>query len=341
MDCGENTFSQAWNPPKPQPIQLSNERLDSLESRILCGYFGLMEYFSQSKRNRSRTLGDLIIYHLPCELHDESDRSDNFNNSDNFFDNRMPVRLSLQRRRRILQLYFNGFPQTSIADKVGVGQATVSGEVSRFKRLARNSSLEEASRLYGVEDVIEELRSLSVELRKLNLTPKECLDFAKTLERLRQLGGDFSDLEDLLRLCRRVNVEGFNVKEYFVHALRLARLEAETRKDYRQLVNEFELKSRQLEAAESRLASLEQEVKELEDKRRRITSELERLDEQLKERLKEANLTYEKIDRALKVEGLIERLKVSEEELGAFLEKLWESGLDLKTLAKIVEEFVK
>lgn len=253
----------------------------------------------------------------------------------------MPVRLSPQRRRRILQLYFNGLPQKSIAGRVGVGQATVSDEVSRFKQLAGNSSLEEASRLYGVQEVVEELRSLSMELNKLSLTPKECLEYAKTLDRLRQLGGDPSNLEDLLRLYRRVKVENLNIEEYFTHALRLARLEAETHRDYRQIVEEFELKSRRLEAMDSRLTSLKQEVKELEDKKRRITTELEELEKQLKEKLREARLTYEKIDRALKVEGLMDRLKVSGEELSEFLMKMRGSGLDLKTLARIAEEFKK
>lgn len=251
----------------------------------------------------------------------------------------MPARISPQRRKRILQLYFSGLTQNSIAGKLGVGQATVSDEVERFKRLAKASSLEEASKMYGVEDVVEELRSLSIELYKLNLTPKECIDFAKTLGELRRLGGSPSDLETLLRLCRRVKEEGFNIEEYFAHALRLAKLEAETRKDYRRLLEEFELKTRQLEAAESRLSSLKQKVKELEDRRGRTALELEKLEGQLEEKLKKAKLTYEKIDRALKVESLIDRLKVSEEELCEFLEKMRSSGLDLKTLTKIVEEF--
>lgn len=69
---------------------------------------------------------------------------------------------------------------------------------------------------------------------------------------------------------------------------------------------------------ESKPAFLRRQVKELEGRRRELNSQLERLDRRVREKFTEAKLTCEEVERALRIEGLMARLKVSGEELTEF-----------------------
>lgn len=251
----------------------------------------------------------------------------------------MPARISFQKQKRILHLYFSGLSQKIIAKKLGVVQATVSNEVSMFKSLVKDSSLKEASKLYNLENVVEELRALSVELHKLNLSPKECLDFAKTFEKLKRLGGDTSDLEGLLMLCQRVKMEGIKAEDYFNHAVRLARLEADTGKDYKFILEDLERKSQQLEEVNAKLTSMKKEIKGLESRKAELATEIENLEKKLKEKHDEVKLTDEKIEIALRIDRLIAKTGESEENIYEFLKEIQKSGLDLKRIKMLYETY--
>ncbi|MHA1712009.1 MAG: hypothetical protein ACTSUS_08130, partial [Candidatus Freyarchaeota archaeon] len=67
--------------------------------------------------------------------------------------------------------------QPEIARRVGVSQASVSNEIRRLMKMAEESSLNVALTDYGDEELVEELRLLAVQLRKLN-TKEEMLDQA-------------------------------------------------------------------------------------------------------------------------------------------------------------------
>ena len=87
----------------------------------------------------------------------------------------MPLRISLQNRRRALRLYLEGHPQVEVADRIGVAQSTVNNEIRKFITITEASSLEEETgkgyaqilkdfdektkRLKGLEEQISTLRS--------------------------------------------------------------------------------------------------------------------------------------------------------------------------------------
>jgi len=250
----------------------------------------------------------------------------------------MPLRISLQNRRRILRLYLEGHPQVEVADRIGVAQSTVNNDIRKFITIAESSSLEEASKTYDVGELVEELRALSVDLRRLRKSPKECLEAAKAMKSIIEAGLDPSNVKDFLRLCKKLQVEGSLPKEYLQYAVRLSRLEEETGKGYAQILKDFEEKAKRLKGLEEQISNLRSEIRGLEERRSSLQKELAGLEEDVKKRMKETALTNEKIERALRIEALMKKIDVSAEGLEGFLVEMNALNLDLKTVTKMLRD---
>lgn len=244
----------------------------------------------------------------------------------------------MQNRRRALRLYLEGHPQVEIADKIGVAQSTVNNEIRRFISIAKSSSLEEASKMYDVGELMEELRALSTDLRRLRKSPKECLEAAKAMRSIIEAGLDPSDVKDFLRLCKKLREEGSLPKEYLQYAVRLSKLEEETGRGYAQILKDSEEKAKKLKDLEERMNTLRSEIRGLEERRSSLQKELADLEEGVKKKMKETGLTNEKIERALRLEALMRGADVSAEGLEGFLGEMKALNLDLETVTKMMRD---
>jgi len=251
----------------------------------------------------------------------------------------MPQRISLQSRKRLIKMYFEGQPQTSIADRIGVSQSTVSNEVKRFIGVARSSSLEEALRMYDVAELVEELRALSVELARIGRSPRECLEAAKAMESIKEAGLDASDIPAFLRLCKRFQGRGSpSLEDFLKCAVKLSKLEEEMGRSYGQILKDFEEKGRLSKDLEEHIRKLRSDIKKLEETRSSLQKQLRELEEGVRRRMEEANLTYERIELALRIEDLMRRMGVSAESLANFLGEVYALNYDLDTVVKILRD---
>jgi len=247
----------------------------------------------------------------------------------------MTVRLSRHKIARILKYYFIGVPQPTIARRVGVDQSTVSLYTSRLKEIATEVGLSAAAKEFNVFKEIEELRSLSVELLKVNLTAEDAREGVKIIRAFNRLGIGPDQHIKLVQVCKKVDDE-----EFINSVLRFVEIEDNSDKDYDEIVSNFESIASQLPLSEKKLMALKTEIGSLNNILTKKKSELAGIQSQLVQFREETMAEKAKLQRALEAE--MKRFGVKEQEVKEATKlksELAKRGLNISTLIKVVEEF--
>ena len=100
----------------------------------------------------------------------------------------MPQKLSPYKVSKMMALYFEGYSQSQIANKLKINQATVSLHVSKFKSIVEEQGIEATGEEFGIMEQVEALHGLAAELKKANLTAEEAKVGLKMELLLQQLG---------------------------------------------------------------------------------------------------------------------------------------------------------
>jgi predicted nuclease with TOPRIM domain len=125
--------------------------------------------------------------------------------------------------RRILEKWFQGLPRDVIARREHLSGSTVSNIISI------------------VPESIEPLRPLSVELRKLKISPSDALGGVKLLAKLQNLGVQPSQLSSGIRAVRKLAMkEEIDPPELVQSAVELRELEDQAGKPYPEALTEYQ-----------------------------------------------------------------------------------------------------
>jgi predicted transcriptional regulator len=247
----------------------------------------------------------------------------------------MTVRVSTHKVSRIMRLYFKGLPQANIAVRAGVDQSTVSTYASRFKDRADEVGLLAAGKEFDVYNEVDGLRSLSVELAKADITVGEAKQGIKIIRAFTKLGVSPNRHAALVRVCKEVDNPRF-----VQAALKLAKLEAESKLTYEEAISRFENAIRELPQAEQRVKQARSELTSLNDHADRKKHEVNNLEAYMARLQNEANTRKVSLDQELAMK--MDKAKVKEkeiEELATLKKELGKKTLDLQTLMRLAEEF--
>ena len=118
----------------------------------------------------------------------------------------MVKKLSDTKVSKIFDLYFQGYSQTEIANKLKITQASVSIHVSQFKSLARQQGIKAAGEEYGVMDQVEALYDLAVDLKKAKTTVEEAKNGLKMALLLQECGVEEEDYGQLIKTCEKIKM---------------------------------------------------------------------------------------------------------------------------------------
>ncbi len=245
----------------------------------------------------------------------------------------MPPRISKEKQQKIIQLYLEGVTVVKIGKKVKASTAQVSIEVKRFKTLS-DQSLERAARVYNVSETVGEIRSLSMEMRKLKLTADDCNEVVRYIRKMEELGISLEQLKPFVNMIVRLQKAKISLDEYIEYGLKLEALEKETGLSYKEI----------LKAAQKEVAQLQKAREQLKMVRQQISTErlsLTKLNTDRERRIRNAKLDNEKIEIAIAIDRLLKKLRISSGDLKNFMSDIKELNLDLKTLVKLLREFKK
>ena len=247
----------------------------------------------------------------------------------------MTVQLSPHKVSKILRSYFRGLPQTKIAKEAGVDQSSVSHYASRFQETAAKYGLPAAGKEFNVFEEVSELRSLSVELLKVNLTSEDAREGVKIIRAFNRLGIRSDQHIKLVQVCKKVDDEGF-----ITSLLRFVEIEDNSDKSYDEIVSNFESVASQLPLSEKKLMALKTEIGSLNNTLTKKKSELAGIQSQLVQFREETVAEKTRLNAELEAE--MKRFGVKEQEVKEATKlksELVKRDLDLSTLIKVAEEF--
>lgn len=169
-------------------------------------------------------------------------------------------RVSKQKIERIVELWLAGLPRDAIAQRLKVSGSTVSKYVNQFKGSVSQKAAE----------LLEGLRLLSAELKKSGKTLSEALNIAKVYNTMERIGVRAEDLEHFIVASKRTAKElGIEAEDYVKAAIKIAKLETETGKSYKEIARDFEEKV-------DMIAQLNQKIEQLNKKKNESKRELQK-----------------------------------------------------------------
>jgi predicted transcriptional regulator len=85
----------------------------------------------------------------------------------------MTQKLSPHKVSKMMALYFDGYLQSEIANKLKINQSTVSLYVSKLESLVEQQGVKAVGEEFGIMDQVETLHTLAAELKKAKFTVEE------------------------------------------------------------------------------------------------------------------------------------------------------------------------
>jgi len=231
--------------------------------------------------------------------------------------------------------YFGGVPQTKIAKRAGVDQSTVSIYASRFKERAAKIGVLAAGKEFQVFNEVDELRSLSVELSKAELTVDEAKEGLRIAKVFIKLGIGRKQHTVLVKVCKEVDDPGF------IHAaVKLGKIENESNMSYEEITSKFEKVTSQLPFVEKQLQKTQAELESVHKFLAQRKQELAGVETQLTQLQNEAKAKEAKLKQELAIKTKKMNVQHEEvEEVTKLKAELDKQGLNLSTLIELAKEF--
>jgi DNA repair exonuclease SbcCD ATPase subunit len=234
-------------------------------------------------------------------------------------------------KERAFKLWLQGESYRKICAETGMSLGALSDQINELR---------------GRVPDLDQLRELNVVLIGGGSTVFDAMRGGRLLEQLGLLGVSLRELEDCVKLAKRISSGGEAEAERLVSsALKLMRLEGETGKAYGQVVEDFEEKQSQLKGLEESKSHLEKEVQELEMRLTQTKADLAHKVQELKQAitLKERleRLGLEKVNTLAGFINDYEALSFSHEEVQRLAEwrtSLKEMGIDPDKLGEHIRK---
>ena len=168
-----------------------------------------------------------------------------------------------QDRSKIVQLWLQNMNYRQIAQQTKASLGTISAEIEKARK---------------AEPDLDSLRELNATLKKSGVALADAIRACPILLRLDELGVGVNQLSQYVELSRKLAGEhGVDPAELVESAIKLSRIEAETGKSWKDVLNEFEEKAVQLKGLDNKVQALRNELQDAQKQR-----EILQLCEQLK-----------------------------------------------------------
>jgi predicted nucleic acid-binding Zn-ribbon protein len=246
-------------------------------------------------------------------------------------------KLTVKKRLSVVMSYFHGLSYDEIAAKAGVSKGTVANIIADLKA----GSFPEAG---DVGDQIELLRDLSLDLRRLNLSPGQCATGLILLNRINECGLDPAHIDRWPMVLKAVpNQE--DAKEFVRSVYAIQEVQKRTGLDLGALddkIHEVERKTADLESTSNKVKDCRRELSELTKQREKLVSAVALFEQKnglLGPRVKDLEEREQTLSQ--RIAGMEPRAQKAETTLSALrseIQKLKDMGFSPKELAKFNEK---
>jgi len=245
-------------------------------------------------------------------------------------------KVTTKKRLRIVKQYLSGLSYDDIAAKSGVSKGSVANIVGELKA----GKFPEAA---DAAEHIEQLRELSLELERANLTPGQCALGLMALARINECGLDPADIDRWSPILKSVGNED-EVREFVGLVCGIQEVQKRTGLSLDALdnrVRDLEKKAAELKPVSGKLADCQKQLGELTRQRKELVSEIAGL-EQKSKRLtpRVGELEQEAQTLSDRIVDMEPKAKKAEATLAAFskeMKRLQNIGLTFEALGELSE----
>lgn len=256
-------------------------------------------------------------------------------------------------KEKVIRLFWAGHSYNDIAQQLDIAKGSVTNIIDEF----RDGQISIPD---DMADYVNELRRITVDLKKYQVSLAQLRSYQKLHNKLHDMDADSEQAEqwlDLLQITAASNATG---DKYFDVVGWIADWSAETGKNCKEILNEYEEKlcsldyfDEEIEKRKSHLQELQQEDGKINKQITVLKHMLNQTEEIYSKRKKEAevrlesylaqnNLSWKEVETvmAAMTEELIDRADVPSKKLDGFYEKLRQAGSLFKTIRQLESEAV-
>lgn len=223
-------------------------------------------------------------------------------------------KISEKLQKRVRELWLEGYTYRGVSSKLGISLGAISHIIGSVRKRA---------------PALDELRRLNLEIRRQGSNVHDALRGSRLLDKVNQMGINLSELEDLLKILTEMASERNVGEEKLLNtSLKLMRLEAQSAKTCREIVEDFETKQKLTKHLELRVKKLREEAQKLNAEKRNLEGALGRVREELKRTVR----TKKQLDR-LSLSELAKLVEHAERE-GSLDNRIVERQNELESLKR-------
>ena len=248
----------------------------------------------------------------------------------------MTQKLSPHKVSKMMALFFDGYSQTDIANKLKIDQSTVSLYVSKFKYISEQQGINAAGEEFGIMDQVEALHSLAAELKKAKLTVEEAGVGFKMVQSLQKLGISQEGYKGVLQACTKMKSEGF-----LNSAVELNKLEHSTGMTYQEIAvkaastyQELKQTQQDLLAMAGKLKAAKEELADIEEQKKLASQELET-------RMKNVGVNMKRLELVENLALALKKAGEDDKQLEDYIQRqhlLNEAGMTLGVFVEVLEK---
>ncbi len=247
----------------------------------------------------------------------------------------MSVELSPPKITRILRLYFQGFPQLTIAEKLKVHQSTISLYVSKFTAMAELEGLETAAKEYEIMDIVKELHSLGAECKKSGLSVEDAKKGHKLAVVLEECGVPEDSYKDAVKTFIKLNNEGF-----LAAAMELNKIEESSGKSFNEIVKEASIAQTQKQQANKELAATQEKIGTAKQTLAALLQQQTGAEKDLQQRMHKAGVNLERLEKVENLAMALKKADVTDNQLDWYIQRqnlLNTAGISINTFVQILD----
>jgi len=235
-----------------------------------------------------------------------------------------------------MALYFEGYSQSQIADKLKINQSTVSLHVEKFRALAEQDSVKAAGKEYGIMNQVEALHSLAGELKAAKLTVEEAKVAVEMILLFQKCGVKQEEYHDLVQACTKMKSE-----DLIESAVKLNQLENSTGMTWEEIVTEAASAHQQLKQTEAQLHSMASELDASNEELAAIDKKKKVASQNLSAHMKQVGVDMNRLKLVEDLALALKQASISNNELQEFIHRqqlVNKAGVELDTLTAILEK---
>ena len=248
----------------------------------------------------------------------------------------MTQKISPNKISKMMALYFEGYSQSAIANKLNIDQSTVSLHVSMFKSLVDQQGIKAAGEEFDIMNIIDALHSLAAELKKSKSTVEEAKVGLKMVSPFQKLGVKAEDYQDVIQAATKLKTEGF-----LESAVELNKLEKSSGMTHEEIVAQAATKYESLKKSQQGLEIVTGTLNASKEDLVAIENQKQLASQDLQAHMQQIGVDMNRLALVEELASTLKKAGVSNENLKDYIQRqqlLNEAGISIDIFVSILEK---